>query len=54
MSFLTPIALSRRLCMATLLLTAAAWIGPVHAQEVVLLAGVPATAPGGETSYGYA
>jgi len=54
MSFLTPMTLSRRLRMpALLLMSAAAWIGSVHAQEALILGGLQRTGAGGETSYGY-
>lgn len=53
MLFPASIAMSRRLRMLALLLSAAAWIAPVSAQEMLALGGLQRTDSGGETSYGY-
>ncbi|NUO88884.1 MAG: outer membrane beta-barrel protein [Cupriavidus sp.] len=47
------VAVSRRLSMLAMLLSAAAWTAPAPAQEMLVLGGLQRTDAGGETSYGY-
>ncbi|MGX0132205.1 hypothetical protein ACUXAV_001968 [Cupriavidus metallidurans] len=45
--------LSHRLRISVLLLSATAWMTPVHGQEVLVLGGLQRSDQGGESSYGY-
>ncbi|GJG93168.1 porin family protein [Cupriavidus pauculus] len=44
---------TRRLRIPALLISAAAWAAPLHAQELLVLGGLQRSDVGGETSYGY-